>query len=142
MQDSSGCISGPTCNFLPTCSVSQSQRSLACPQALTFLRPPVRFGQWELWRESEAGRTGMLGSPAPLSCLAVTSSPCLSREPPPASHALGPGLVSKLHCPSLSVLFFVVSLQSEHSFINSPFIMLSSSYPSLNVPSVLCQDPN
>ena len=84
----------------------------------------------------------MLGSLAPLSCLAVTPSPCLSREPPPASHALGPGLVSKLHCPSLSVLFFVVSLQSEHSFINSPFIMLSSSYPSLNVPSVLCQDPN
>ena len=142
MQDSSGCISGPTCNFLPTCSVSQSQRSLACPQALAFLRLPVGFGQWELWRESEAGRTGMLESPAPLSCLAVTPSPCLSREPPPASHALGPGLASKPHCPSFSVPFFVVSLHSEHSFINSLFIMLSSSYPSLNVPSVLCQDPD
>ena len=103
---------------------------------------PVGFGQWERWWESEAGSTRMLGSPAPVSCLAATPSPYLSREPPPASCALGPGLVSKPHCPSLSVLFFVVSLHPEHSFINSLFIMLSSSYPSLNVPSVLCQDPD
>ena len=106
-------------------AVSQSQSSLACPQALAFLRLPVGFGQWEPWRESEAGRIEILGSPAPPSWLAATPSPCLSREPPPASRALGPGLVSKPHCPSLSVQFFVVSLHPEHSFINSLFIMLA-----------------
>lgn len=78
----------------------------------------------------------------PPSCLAAELSPSPSWEPPPVPHAFGPGLAVQLRCYSLPVLFFVVSLHPEHGLINSLFIKLSSSYPSLNVPSVLCQDPN
>lgn len=42
----------------------------------------------------------------------------------------------------LPALFFVISLHPEHCLINRLFIILSSNYPNLNLPSFLCQDPD